>query len=313
LLIVVFLRSVEFSELTKLMEELQASRNAQAVSTASGEQKTEKKSLFFVGIICTGNGEQLTGTIRSVLRQKLTGGDISIYVFHDLKTPAQFITGEDIVYVPFQTPEDFYCKVTLAIEQSQASYCSLLWAGDELFDRAYNSMDQIFKEYKEINWITGIQTFRAQGGFNIALGSTAMRRWSNKIYERNIYKNSGRYIPPASTVWRKNIWSAVSSEINFVSQQTFFDDLWFAFLKSQKLYACKVYFSSSPNYENLDGHRIKQPNSYIPIEESLIKKIGEFFFINNVPYLRLFYKSESDLTPVIRFNHNTQSFFLSEY
>ena len=268
---------------------------------------------FFAGIIYNGNQVQLTNTINSVLRQKSSGLNVAISIFYGPGQVPQPIASSGIVWIPFRQKEDFFKTIVHEIELSTADYCTIAWNGEELFDGAFESACQIFNKYAEVNWLTGIQTLRTESGFNIALGSTAIRRWSYQLYERNLYKNSGRYIAPASTFWRKSIWKSISPQLYFISQNDFCEDLWVAFFKTQKLYTCKIYFSTVANYDKLNKHSFKQPNYSELIEDSVLNRVKEFFFINNVPYLRLFYRSAIGFAPVIRFDLNTQSFFLSPY
>ena len=267
---------------------------------------------FFTAIIYTGNNTQLAATLHSVFRQRPSDSLLDVRVFHE-STNVPDILSDSISLIAYQGKEDFFLKFTAAAEQTTAGYCMAIWCGEELFDGAFSSAEKIFEDQPQVNWLTGIQTFQAKGGFNVTLGTTAMRRWSYKIYERNLYKNSGRYIPPASTFWRKNIWATISPEIHFIEQRGFCEDLWLAFFKKERLYTCKAYFSSSANHTMHNIQKLKLPNNYSLIEDNWLGKIKEFFFINNVPYLRLFYRNESELAPVIRFDHNTQSYFLSQY
>jgi len=278
------------------------------------EPAMHEASLFFVGIVFTGNNRELTGTLNSVLRQRLSGVSLSVRIFHEQKDLPKISTAAaDVVYISFDNKEDLFRKFIYAVDNNAADYCTVLWSGEELFEGAFASTAGIFKKYAEVNWLTGIQTFRAQGGYNITTGSTALRRWSYKIYERNLYKNSGRFIPPASTFWRKSIWNSVTPGLHFVGQRDFCEDLWLSLFKTQRLYTCKIYFSTTQMYDKLHKSGIKRPNSPALIEDKPANKIKEFFFINNIPYLRFFYRTESDFAPIIRFDHNTQSYFLSEY
>ena len=86
-----------------------------------------------------------------------------------------------------------------------------------------------------------------------------------------------------------------------------------AFFKTQQLYTCKIYFSGSDDLGQATTRNFKQPNHVTLIESSFLDKIKEFLFVNNVPYLRVLYRRESEFSPIVRFDHNTQSYFLSEY
>jgi len=274
---------------------------------------TSGNHLFFVGIIYTGDNKQLAGSLKSALRQKLSGSRLSVYIFHNCTEVPNVESGPDVILVSFFNDQHFFQRFIDIVQRSNADYYTVLWNGEEFFDSTFDSAENIFKKYDEVNWLTGIQTFQARIGFNIALGNTSFRRWSYQLYERNLYKNSGRYIPSGSTFWRKSVWKSVEAELHFVSQKTFCEDLWLAFFKSQKLYTCKIYFSTSCSYEKPDRSPNKPPANYGQIEDGLIRRLMEFFFINNIPYLRLFYRASTKLTPVIRFDHSTQSYFLSEY
>lgn len=287
--------------------------NNQNISPTGPLLSVTDGSLFFVAIIYSGHQQQLDSTILSVIKQKTSGIQSEMHIFYPAAMHPPTSAIEEANLVSFEQNEEFFLKFTRAIEQSNAQYCVTLLSGEEFFEGAFDSAERIFSKHMQVNWLTGIQALRTQGGFNITLGTTAMRRWSYKIYERNLYKNSGRFIPPASTFWRKNIWPSISPGIHFVELNNFCEDLWLAFFKTEKLYTCKAYFSSSDNYDNLNVNRFKLPNNYALIEDSMLKKLKEFLFINNIPYLRLFYRNESNLAPVIRFDHGTQSYYLSEY
>ena len=284
----------------------------------SKEQTTTRSSghggsTFFAGIVSTGNNTQLAATLHSVLRQKLTDARLDICIFYEQENVPQSEAGQDVILIPYKSKEDFFSKFADAVERSAAQYCITLWSGEELFEGAFDAADKIFGKHEMVNWLTGIETYQARAGFNVASGTTAMRRWSYKIYERNLYKNSGRCIAPASTFWRKSIWATVAPQLYFVGQKDFCEDLWLAFFKTQKLYTCKAYFSSTGKHEKLNSRRFNPPNGFPAIEDSWIGRAKEFFFINNVPYLRLFYRNENELAPLIRFDYETQSYFLNEY
>jgi hypothetical protein len=282
-------------------------------SSNTEHQTTPVSALFFAAIISTGDNEKLLRSLRSVLRQQLSGVKLDIHIFHAQENTPQISFEKNIALISFNNSADFFSKFATAIDHSRGEYCIVLLSGDEMFDGAFDSAHKIFTSQPGINWLTGIQTYRARAGFNIALGTTAMRRWSEVIYRHNLYKNSGRHIAPASTFWRKDIWTSMSSSIHFVELNSFYEDLWLAFFKTQKLYTCKVYFSTSADHENLSRCKIKSPNYFPLVEDSWLNRLKEFFFINNIPYLRLFYRNKCKLAPLIRFDYEKQTYFLNEY
>jgi len=291
-----------------IAEEYDKSRN---IPPAPEMQQSSK---FFVGIIFNGNDQDLECTLQSVQRQRTPGLALCIHVFYqeDKKLPPVNSDGNSI-NISFNSRQDFFQKLVGDLTNADVDYCSVINSGEAFFEGAFDSVNRIFRQYDEIDWLTGIQSFRTPSGYNITLGSTAIRRWSDKIYERNLYKNSGRFIAPASTFWRKRIWSTVSPVLHFVAERDFCEDLWVAMFRSYKLYTCKIYLSSSSNYHKINKQNIRQPNSPALLEDGIWGRVKEFFFINNIPYLRVFYRAESGYARVIRFDHNTQAYFLSEY
>ncbi len=127
----------------------------------------------------------------------------------------------------------------------------------------------------------------------------------------NLYKNAGRSLSPASTFWKKYLWDIASPSVSLVSAKSFFDDLWLAFFKVQELYTCDVYLSSTRNF-NIDRTPEARASNAL-VEDGLFNKLQEFLFVNNVPYLRAYYKSKNYLPPVVRYDHKSQSYFLSDY
>ena len=81
----------------------------------------------------------------------------------------------------------------------------------------------------------------------------------------------------------------------------------------QKLFTCDVYLSSVPIQHTLKPIRTNNLLNYSLVEDKIKNKLFEFFFINNIPYLRVYYKMKNDLPDVIRLEHETQWYFQSDF
>jgi len=145
-------------------------------------------SLFFAGIIYSGDNEQLQLTLTSVVRQKKDDINVAIHIFCAENKLPSIPINNNIVLITYLNKQHFFHRLITAIQNCNAAYCSILLNGEQLFDNAYTSANNIFEKYNTVNWLTGIQTLKTKTGFNITLGSTAMRRWSFKMYEHNLYK-----------------------------------------------------------------------------------------------------------------------------
>ncbi|HWB63543.1 MAG TPA: hypothetical protein VG603_08555 [Chitinophagales bacterium] len=269
---------------------------------------TQNESVFFVGVVHSGTEEQLTELLNSIARQDRETLRIETVVFY--KTKPASAPGH-VKAQQYSNEQELFDGLLGAMENSNAAYHTLLSSKECFYEGVFEAIDHIFKDYPEINWLTGIQTLQAQKGFNVITGNTACRRWNFDIYEKSLYKSTIRYIPPGSTFWRKAAWQKALPHLYFVSEQSLFADVWRALFKTQKLYTSNIYISSVANTPTpISEENILQ---YELIEDSWLDRITEFFFVNNLPVLRSIYKNREKLTPVVRFDHKKMSYYLYEY
>ena len=268
---------------------------------------------FFIGIFYTGNNELLLHTLASITKQISVYTKVSITLFFSHADASHLPLLKNIELIQYADAKDMFIRLANSLTAAPEDYQTLINCGEEFFDGSFNSVNQIFNTFNSVNWLTGIQTYQTGSGFNITLGNTSSRRWSYNVFEASLYKQSGRYIAPASTFWKKNFWLNAVTQVHFVEQSRFIEDLWATFFSIGRLYTCKVYLSTSRNHEQIANLNFMQPNKNLLIEDNLLSRIKEFFFANNIPYLRLFYRTSNKYIPVIRFDHNLQSYFLSDY
>lgn len=205
-------------------------------------------------------------------------------------------------------------KMYEVIDSTNADLFIVAHSGDCFFQQALHSANNIFSEFSNIEWLTGIETIQSSIGYNVIQGNTSVRRWNSRLFRKNMYQSNMRYIPSAGTIWRKALWDKVKHKINFVSGAFAHNDLWDAFLSVSPPYACDVYFSAKAFIPANAVH--KQPQVSIEAtlsEKGLFGRVIEFLYLNNVPYLRAYYRYVNGFAQVIRFDHKSQSYFLSDY
>lgn len=207
--------------------------------------------------------------------------------------------------------DDIPHKLYDLIDTTEADLYILAQSGDRFFEQAFHSASSIFSKFSEIEWITGIETVQSAGGYNVIQGNTSVRRWNSRLFRNNMYQTNARYIPSAGTVWRKTLWNKVKHKVNFVSGSFAHNDLWDAFLKISPPYACDVYFSAKA-YE-CGNYNVPTMVESILSEKRWFNQVFEFLYLNNVPYLRAYYRYANRFVQVIRFDHKAQSYFLSDY
>ncbi|MFN8287471.1 MAG: glycosyltransferase [Chitinophagales bacterium] len=297
-------------ELTELADQKAHSLFDEWCSEFLDFHKLNTESPFIqVLLIASDNEAETAETIQSVHKQQYAASQYHIAVF------SRSINnwGANTTNFGHNTADELFHNFRNAIAHSKGQYFVIAKSGDVFFEKSFSEVNHIFRKYPDINWLTGIQTLRSNKGFNVISGTTPARRWNRHIFERNLYKNAGRSLSPASTFWKKYLWDIASPSLALVSAKSFFDDLWLAFFKVQELYTCDVYLSSTRNFNPERTPAFDKSITAELVEDGVFNKMQEFLFVNNVPYLRAYYKSKNYLPPVVRYDHKSKSYFLSDY
>lgn len=251
----------------------------------------------------------LQETLMSIYAQNYTNLSVNILTNVDIA-----ISVSNVKLIRINNINELPHTMYEVIESSNADLFIVAHGGDCFFQQALHSVSNIFSKFSDIEWLTGIETIQSSIGYNVIQGNTSVRRWNSRLFRKNIYQGNTRYIPSAGTIWRKTLWNKVKDKVNFVSDNFAHDDLWDAFLSVSPPYACDVYFSAKA-FLPFEGS-VKQ--SVVSIETALSEKgvfnrVVEFLYLNNVPYLRAYYRYVNGFAQVIRFDHKSQSYFLSDY
>lgn len=306
-------------EKIRLEEKLKADKRIDEMSAEIGLRMQQFENnfyfnqqypLFLIGIVYKGNQQALEETLANMAKQDYPATQIKAVVFHEASVPAPEVAAECL---PYSDNAHLIQLFQQKITEYNPPYLSIMRSGDTYYDNALSAVSTIFKKYTDIAWLTGIETIKAASGFQIVTGATSTRRWNKHIFERNLYNNSARYIPPAATFWKIHLWREALNDINPVSRNNFFEDLWLAFFSHHALFTSDVYLSSSANYSPTKLKTKSKPLRYSLVESNVADRIREFFFINNVPYLRAFYRTKNQLAQVVRFDYKSQSYFLNDY
>lgn len=228
--------------------------------------------------------------------------------FDDIKAISDYPASQ-IIFKTFSVKDDVK-KIAQEINSSEASYFVFLKQGELRNPKTFATVNAIFQKYPDINWLTGIQTITTPSGFQVNSQTTPSRRWSEHIFHRSLYGQTGRHIPSGATFFKRYLWDLAKDELNITSMQTFCEDLWAAFFKYQKLYTVDAYLSTSViDKQNLVRYNKKSDL----LETKPVNRIMEWFFLRNIPVLRAYYKERNELAPVVRYDFKTQSHWLSDY
>lgn len=266
---------------------------------------------LLVMILHNGDDEMLKVTLASVFKQNYPEAQLTIKIFYKGNAPTLSAFNKVKLFA-------FRDAVTLLnifgkeMSNSVASYNVFLKSGEVFFDKAFTAVNGIFKNYPDIKWLTGIET--PQTGKRVAYlpKGTAARRWNKHIFEKTLLNKGIRHLPPAATFWKRELWNVARQQFTLKEGEDVFDNLYLAFFTSAQLYTCEIYLSSSPSNQ-IEPKGSPGLLKYVYAETGLMDRLWEFFFINNIPYLRSIYKQKNELKPVVRFDHYTQCYFMCDY
>jgi glycosyltransferase involved in cell wall biosynthesis len=252
------------------------------------------------------SADELHKTIESVLQQNYPASQVYICVCYKNEKPDVPLSESVIQLYKYSNPQEFLSVTKLAIQSANPVYCVALNTGDTFYSGVFSSVNSIFKIYPYVHWVTGISTYRTKNGVNLADAAITTRRWSKNIFYRSIYKHNSRQITPSATFWRRSLWDQTVSNINIIQKDNWFHDICIAFFEKTVPYTCNTYLSSIPQ-------SVQSLRATVFLEDSIISRVKEFLFINNVPYFRYFYKTQENFVPVIRYHHPSGSYFMYDY
>jgi hypothetical protein len=268
---------------------------------------------LLVIIIYTGDADGLKATLNSVFRQQYVASQLFVKVLYQ-KHNAPYITDYNgVEAIAYTDNEELFTVISNQVSKAACTYNVCFNSGDVFFDQAFNAVNRILRNYPDVRWVTGIETPQTKNGIAYMYGATAARRWNKPIFEKLQLKNNARRLPPAATFWKKELWDVARPLLKFDAGKTIADNLFVHFFTVAPLYTCEVYVAASQLVQKSALPVNTASTSYVFAEDNFLSKMWEYFFINNLPYLRSVYKNKNELKPVIRFDHYTQCYFLCDY
>ncbi|MDB5281639.1 MAG: hypothetical protein JWO06_714, partial [Bacteroidota bacterium] len=245
---------------------------------------------FQISIIYQDDVEKLKASVGSVFNQHYPSQQFSLSVFYtgnDLPAENNFPNTE---WVSYTGATDFADIFSSTMNRDDTTYNVVISAGDVFLREAFLSVNKIFQKYPDINWLTGSNA-----------SGLASQRWNSRIFELSLKKYSDRKIIPANTFWKRYLWDTAALEVSNTELDNFYNKLWATFFKKERLFTCLTNFSSNRAL----GTGL--------LEDSLVNKLYESFYLNDVAYLRSIYKEKNQLPDVLRFDSKSRTYFLSGY
>jgi len=226
---------------------------------------------------CLNSIDYIEETIKSILNQNypnleyiiIDGGSVdgTIEVIEKYKSQIKyFISEKDLGHAN---------ALNKGFKVSTGEIMGFLNADDIYMPWTFRTISKIFEIHKDVNWITGIQSFINDRGENVGVG----------LVLKNIQDFlDGRYewIQQESTFWKRPLWEKTGGNLNEEYQFSIDTDLWSRFFLHERLYHLNSIIASFRHHS-----KCRSINNFVTIKKEsdlIIQKLKNKYYGNyNVP------------------------------
>jgi glycosyltransferase involved in cell wall biosynthesis len=226
---------------------------------------------------CLNSIDYIEETIKSILNQNypnleyiiIDGGSVdgTIEVIEKYKSQIKyFISEKDLGHAN---------ALNKGFKVSTGEIMGYLNADDIYMPWTFRTISKIFEIHKDVNWITGIQSFINDRGENVGVG----------LVLKNIQDFlDGRYewIQQESTFWKRPLWEKTGGNLNEEYQFSIDTDLWSRFFLHERLYHLNSIIASFRHHS-----KCRSIKNFVTIKKEsdlIIQKLKNKYYGNyNVP------------------------------
>ncbi len=187
-----------------------------------------------------------------------------------------------------------HLNVINALKQLTADYFVMLEAGDTFNPEVLHSVNSIFRKYEFIHQLRGL-----------AITAVGVERLPAIRLNRNIFLQKQPQIISSSFFFDRYALNKLAvrddEHTHYNPQQLFF-----SLLCNEPVYATPSVFSISKNTRTQSVSEDKQGLGWLDT-------VLQYFFEKDITYLRYFFAEHQQLPPVVRFEQQTESWYLSRY
>jgi len=237
--------------------------------------------------------EGLALTLNSISRQKYPFVDVKIFAKtkFSLKTLPKHINSLEVI-------ESIDDRTLLdALSTTSYAYGALLQSGDEYAEGALLAAKNIFKRFVDIHWLYGIVVSK-KNGILLAPEPICKRRFTERLITAEVEATGATSLRSAGLFFSEHIAKESILKMKLNTPSSIQQNLWCQFVKDTPLYSASFYAAYSAEKEV----KHKQPFSF-----------KQWSFEKNIPYLRYVYNRQEQFPAVVRYEHKTNAYYLSDY
>jgi len=191
--------------------------------------------------------------------------------------------------------------------------------GTVLLPKAFLTVKEIFNRFAEVNWLKGLPVKTGSKGEFIPAANGIDFRWDNVRFNNSTLSAIGNQLSAGGIFWKRHVWDKTGGKFNSSFSHIADIEYWNRLFAKEMLYIAFANFAAaSAGYATAP----EAADEFNKLRDSFPKRGGSQklmdavfypFFKKDIPLLRSFYKSQRHYPPLIRFDYNSQSFYLSEY
>lgn len=184
-----------------------------------------------------------------------------------------------------------------ALSTTSYAYGALLQSGDEYAEGALLAAKNIFKRFVDIHWLYGIVVSK-KNGILLAPKPICKRRFTERLITAEVEATGTTSLRSAGLFFSEHIAKESILKMKLNTPSSIQQNLWCQFVKDTPLYSASFYAAYSAEKEV----KRKQPFSF-----------KQWSFEKNIPYLRYVYNRQEQFPAVVRYEHKTNAYYLSDY
>ena len=178
------------------------------------------------------SGKYIEQTIRSVLAQNYPNLDYFIVDGGSTDNTIEVIRKYEGSISGWLSEPDkgMYDAINKGFARTTGDIMGWISATDQLHVGALSVVGSVFREFPEVEWITGRPTSYNEEGMTIEIGS--IPRWSRVRFLAGF----NRYIQQECTFWRRSLWTRAGGFVDASRRSASDFELWLRFFRHARLY-----------------------------------------------------------------------------
>ncbi len=247
---------------------------------------------FCIHIIAD-NVVALKATLKSISDQHYPFVDVKVFAKNKLVLDFAPTYINSIVVVEDKNNE----MLLHSLSSSSYAYGAILQAGDEYAAGALLAAKNIFKRFVDIHWLYGIVVSNSNG-IIAPPKPICKRRYTERSIKAEFQATGTTSLHTSGIFFSEYIIKQTLHKVTIDAQQSIPTQLWQHFIVAVPLYTASFYAAYSLKKET---------------ERHQSFSFKRWSFEKNIPYLRYVYSRQEQFPAVVRFEHKTNAYYLSDY